>query len=93
MADSVHRNPSTGPLVQTVKFIPDGAKDWAPPNDVWFWGIHARHNNKANLWYPDGSAIPTPMAMVRAMKRPKGAGQPPDSPMAVADLNVDSPLR
>jgi prepilin-type N-terminal cleavage/methylation domain-containing protein/prepilin-type processing-associated H-X9-DG protein len=87
MADSVVRNPSTGPLRQTDKFVPDGAS-W-----VYFWGIHARHNNKANIWYPDGSAIPTPLLMVRAIKRPNGGGNPPTSPMAVADLNVDAPMK
>jgi prepilin-type N-terminal cleavage/methylation domain-containing protein/prepilin-type processing-associated H-X9-DG protein len=87
MADSVRRSVATDPLLQDEGFIPDGAS-W-----VFFLGIHARHNSKANLWYPDGSAIPTPMLMVRSIKRPNGAGLPPFAPMAVADPKVDAPLK
>jgi prepilin-type N-terminal cleavage/methylation domain-containing protein len=87
MADSVYRGASTDILSQSDGFVTDGGS-W-----LWFWGIHARHNTKANLWHPDGSAIPMPLLMVRAIKRPNGGGGIPNMPMAVADPKVDAPLK
>jgi prepilin-type processing-associated H-X9-DG protein len=87
MVDSVYRQTAVSDIAQSEAFIPDGGS-W-----LHFWGIHARHANKANIWYPDGSAIPTPLLMVRAMKRPNGAGGIPSQLMGVAELRVDSPLK
>ncbi len=81
MADSVSI-PTSDPslLEQSQEWIPDGAKSWGT---YVIWGIHARHNLKANLWYPDGHVVPTVRSMVRDIKRPNGAGGTPSAPTEV----------
>ncbi len=81
MADSVAistANPTV--FFQTEEWIPDGAKSWGT---YVIWGIHARHNLKANLWYPDGHVVPTVRSMVRDIKQPNGAGGTPSAPTEV----------
>jgi prepilin-type N-terminal cleavage/methylation domain-containing protein/prepilin-type processing-associated H-X9-DG protein len=75
MADSVYiANTSPDIMAQSEAWIPDGALSWGY---LVVWGIHARHNLKANLWYPDGHATRTGRADIRGIKRPNGAGGTP----------------
>jgi prepilin-type N-terminal cleavage/methylation domain-containing protein/prepilin-type processing-associated H-X9-DG protein len=79
LADSAYVSLS-GTMIQSTGWIPDGALSWGY---ITFWGIHARHNQKANLWYPDGHVTSTLSTKITEIKRPNGAGLTPTQPTAV----------
>jgi prepilin-type processing-associated H-X9-DG protein len=45
-----------------------------------FCGIHARHNQRAGLWYPDGHVTSTDLETITGILRPNGAGGTPTLP-------------
>ena len=66
LADSMRFDPTSGEIMQLYCFSSQ---------------IHVRHNLKANLWFPDGHAQPTPRPNVKAILQPNGAGNIPFAPM------------